>query len=304
MTGSAVNSWKTLADLSSSVTSLRHSDQNVYFEKALDLINSKGDSAVADATGRTDRLCSEDKTGKKLVGILKNSRLNNDINKGIMLESGEETNRVKDVITDDDLDEGLGDLDDVFEDFDEVYEATVNSGFGSGMLDGCDRKYTCSSETDSSGISECDIDSPMSDLSLESPFRFKSHCDSVSLYEVSSPTDERPSCVCSSESKDISCSSCNKVLSNNDAIEKQAWMTDFSCDTSTQGCSKQSSVNKNDDSNVISPTSKTKSVHFAIFPYVIEIPRVSDLELEFDKSCNHSKYEKPEENHFDGNYDI
>lgn len=301
MTGSAVNSWKTLADLSSSLTNPKHLDQNVYFEKPLDLINSKSDPTVADATGRTDRMCLEDKTGKKLVGILKNSGVNAEMNKGIMLESREKNNKVKDVDIDDDLDEGLGDLDDVFEDFDEVYEATMNSGFGSDMFDDCDRKYTCSSETDSSGISECDIDSPMSDLSLESPFRFKSHCDSVSLYEVSSPTDERPSCLCSSESKDISC---NKMLSDNDAIEKQAWMTDFACDMSTQGCSKQSSVNKHNDSNVISPTSKTKSVHFAIFPYVIEIPRVSDLELEFDKSCNHSKLGRPEENQFDGNYDI
>lgn len=245
---------------------------------------------------------SDESSDKKLVGILKNTKMYTDPDYAVDKLTDSLKKGLTLPVVDDDLDEGLGDLDDVFEDFEEVYEATMRGDDEVGTLV-FDKKHISSCETDSSGFSECDIDSPMSDLSIDSPFRFKSHNDSVSLYGTLSPADEVSPCLCSSKDNESSCSLCNKRRAN-DSDMKRTWMTDFSCDTSAQRCSKQSCLNNHGDSNMISPLSKPKSVHFAIFPYVIEIPRVADLELQFDSSVsNINNLESSDETTSDGNYD-
>lgn len=302
MAGQSVNSWKTLADLSDSFTKQKLVNQEQEMKLNLDQVINLSSELLDVQYGKTQT------KGQKLIGILKNSEnsekdteKNQELKFGMMsLKSGLKLEELED-----DLDEGLGDLDDVFDDFDEVYEATMNGGYGSYELESCDRKSTCYSETDSSGVSECDIESPMSDLSADSPFKFKSHNDSVSLYEgASSPSAETRDCFCGLRDSEFSCSRCNKDR-NNDSDVTRTWMTDFSCDNlSSQGCLKQSTVNNHGDNKTTSSSPKTKSVHFAIFPYVIEIPRVSDLELEFDRSSNIGKHERLDENLSHGNYDI
>jgi len=301
----AVNSWRTLGDLSSLLAKQKLGSNEC--GRAVDIDTMMQSDEVLDLEYESEW------GGKKLVGILKTSETTDSVNMmkaeqgiefGLSYKHGLELDDL-----DDDLDEGLGDLDAVFDDFEEVYEATMREGYGVDLMESCDRKSRCCSETDSSGVSECDIESPMSDISIDSPFKFKSHCDSVSLYSATSVTDEPRECLCGLQGNKFTCSWCNKTHVNDNKSVRRAWMTDFSSDISypsvpllSQGCLKQSSVNNHDDNNTISPTSKTKSVHFAIFPYVIEIPRVSDLEMEFDRSAIINKHEIHDESTTDGNY--
>lgn len=152
---------------------------------------------------------------------------------------------------DDGVDEGLGDLDEVSDDFDEIYKETSNSGesFNVNLAKRSDVLVELGdgSITESSPNQSNNLDSLF--FWSESPLRTKSNKLDQEFSHMCNITNDkktlRPSIL----------EMCNVDRKPNKTAER-----------------------------VISPNTKAKSVHFAIFPYVIEVPRVADLEMEFDNS--------------------
>lgn len=257
-----VNSWKTVSDLSNSLTvnknvcgqaNLKLNDDVLYSCEELDVYNAKR-LVIDDIEDLTDKIndgnnnvndgnkyhdLSEE---KKLVGILKRREL--DVKRAM-------------TVVDDDYDEGLGDLDDIFDDFEEAYQSVLNNNE---TVRTCDSEFSVSSE---------------GDIVLSSPCVFKTHFDSLSRWKASDHlvTDELN--IDRKQLDNVSSELCN-ISINDGSLRPSVLELDNVC---------HRKIDENDNS-VISPTTKAKSVHFAIFPYVIEVPRVSDIEHEFDW-CDH-----------------
>lgn len=335
----SVNSWKTLTDLSRGLTV-----SPVHCEKEDWQSRSRNGFAKSSFSGVTPEIMNEVSDGnnnsvldkeKKLVSILKRKGVN-------------DKNVTDDV--DDDYDEGLGDLDDVFDiydDFEELYQATLSCGEHENVTDtsnfGSDLIHSGNRLTESphtfGELGENMIESPphifgkLGDSSIKSPHIFgklddnliesphtlgklgdtltrsphslRDHCDSVleSPYTfkhlsenfIQSPCKhgsdrmiESPhtlKCHCYSfPLRDDSQEQAYKSFSDNFAD-----MCNITNNVKTHRPSSLAVCNSNRKPNnhadaVISPNTKAKSVHFAIFPYVKEVPRVSDLEMEFDSS--------------------
>lgn len=251
-----VNSWKTVSDLSTSLNktvsgqaNLNLIDDVLYSCEELD-VNNATRLVIDDIEDLTDKFndgnnnVHDPSEEKKLVGILKRRAL----------DVKSDTTAV-----DDDYDEGLGDLDDIFDDFEEAYQSVLNNN---DSVRACDSEFSVSSE---------------GDIVLLSPCAFTSHFDSLTRWKASDHlvTDEL-----SIDRKQLindSSELCNISKTINDgSLRPSVLELDNVC---------HRKMDENDNS-VITPTTKAKSVHFAIFPYVVEVPRVSDIEHEFDWWCD------------------
>ena len=245
-----VNSWKTLSDLSKTLKSKQDNNGNENW-------NSKDRTSISWESNNTCDIGNVDndrnnnyvvRDEKKLVGILKK-------------RGSDDKTEITDV--DDGFDEGLGDLDDVFDDFEEEYQSAVNNNERVNIND----------------LDELDRNSGP-DIVLDSTDTFKSHCDSLSLWN-NDRTRENDNLDDNRISKQ-----CNII--DNKQTMRPSWL---------ELCNNNRKQNNNEE--IISPNTKAKSVHFAIFPYVKEVPRVSDLEMEFDSGSHHDNNNDSED--IDGN---
>lgn len=151
---------------------------------------------------------------------------------------------------DDGFDEGLGDLDDVFDDFDEIYKETLNP----------DESFN----VNLAKTSEVLVGQGDGSITESSPNQ-TNNFDSLFLYSDSPRTkntklDQEFSNMCN--------------ITNDKRTSRPSTL---------EVCNVDRKLNKTAEC-VISPNTKAKSVHFAIFPYVVEVPRVADLEMEFDNN--------------------
>ena len=261
-----------------------------------------------------------DDQNERMKNLLQRNKdeMNGDAEKQDLMEKVTDgTNKV--IEFDDDYDEGLGDLDAIFDDFDEVYEATLNGSNGCDE-DGQDLtddtgSDKASSETDSvlgspfsPSESNCDnVISPFSSELYQSKYRYVDDNEAVekALNELKNIdlSNEmfisenlhglKSEIVCNRS--DVLASNCDQTSSGISGISGKAIKTCLKIDTNENTVTREkhgaararflsvptkSSVDSQ-ISGKLSPTTKAKSVHFAIFPYVIEIPRVADIEQEY-----------------------
>ncbi|XP_052805193.1 uncharacterized protein LOC128234752 [Mya arenaria] len=304
----SVNSWKTLANLSSTL-GVRFADTLAQGTEC-DLENK------CEKTAFEINLNTITHNGRKLVGILKKSGDSKEIGGDIDISfKNQHHNGLEGSFpakcyrrldhVDEEADEGLGDLDDVFEDFEEVYEAFVGSEWRESREGG---ECSLVGAREALGWCQCpmrvqqvrtyihgdtglrehhgcsmtsDLGSPISPVdSADYPDSFKYHCDSLSL---SRQTHKH------SDSLSVLQTFMNSDTNENIVPYSRPWKTNFLQSRENNACIDISENDKTysdmvdlkasvEDSSAPLTPSKSKSVHFAIFPKIVEIPRISDLE--------------------------